>query len=135
MLFWALEEPILRRFPHWGPDECARNSLWTLATSHAIACNLMIAIAISVGPHCPYLGRCDRCRIDHFNCAIICMVMEHQRDHSITMRFAQLHHACYKSTCSFALASFTVDVLDDSLTFLIAPPHYLKHPQRSTQCS
>ena len=31
--------------------------------------------------------------------------MEHQRDDSIMMRFVQLHHACYKPACEFALAS------------------------------
>ena len=38
-----------------------------LATSHAIVCDLMITIAISTGPHRPYLGLCDRCHVGHFD--------------------------------------------------------------------
>ena len=59
-----------------------------------IQCDLMIAIAISAGPHRPYLERCDQCRVGHHNCAITRALMEHQRDDSITMRFTQSHHAC-----------------------------------------
>ena len=59
-----------------------------------IECDLMIAIAISAGPHRPYLGRRDQCRIGRFNYAIPRGLMEHQRDDSITMRFTQSHHAC-----------------------------------------
>ena len=37
--------------------------------SHAIPCDVMIAIAICAGLHRHYLGQCDRCRVGHPNCA------------------------------------------------------------------
>ena len=65
----------------------------------------MIAIAISADHHRPYIGRCDQCRVGPFNWAITCALMEHQRDDSITMRFAQSHHACCDFACAHALVS------------------------------
>ena len=38
--------------------------------SHAIPCDVMIAIAICAGPHRHYLGQCDQCRVGHPNCAL-----------------------------------------------------------------
>ena len=41
-----------------------------------IQCDLMLAIAISAGPHRPYLGRCDQCHVGHLNSAITHVIMK-----------------------------------------------------------
>ena len=95
-----------------------------------IQCDLMITIAISAGPHRPYLGRCDQCRIGHLNSAITQALMEHQRDDSITMRFTQSHDACCKFACAHALPSFlpTCWTIPSRFLFVSLPLQCLLHP-------